>query len=137
MVIAFENILSVLSEDVKNIIRIDCSSCENVKYYNDITFKGYIDGAPKAVLSGGRYDGLLKIMGKDCGAIGFAIYPDEFDRLFAVKKEYDVDVVIIYDDKTDKTAVLTKVQQLVSEGKQVTALKSLPARLTYKEIIEI
>lgn len=131
----FINIISVVG-DGKH-VKIDCSSCENVKYYNEITFKGYVNGVPKAVLSGGRYDGLLKIMGKKCGAIGFAIYPDEFDRLFIEQREYDVDVVLLYGDKTDANEILQKVKILTEKGKTVTALKKLPTNVTYKKIIEI
>ncbi len=130
-----DNTLSVLPSSVKSVINIDCSTCENAKYYNLITFKGYINGVPKAILSGGRYDGLLKRMGKNCKAIGFAIYPDEFDRLYTVKKEYDVDVVVVYTDNSDKTTVLKTVNQLVKEGKTVTAVKTIPQKMTYKNKI--
>ncbi len=133
----FENTLNCLPAEIRSSIYIDCSSCENVKYYNGITFKGYIEGIPKAILSGGRYDGLLKRMGKNSGAIGFAIYPDEFDRMFKVSKEYDVDVVIVYTDKSDKMLVIKKAQEFVKQGKTVTALKSVPASLIYREKIEI
>lgn len=133
----FEKTLSILPVDVKKFINIDCSSCENVKYYNEITFKGFIQGIPKEVLSGGRYDGLVKRIGKNCKAIGFAIYPDEFDRLFAVKRQFDVDVVIKYFDNSDKTKVLEKANELYKMGKKVTAVKCISSKLTYKEIIEI
>ncbi len=133
----FENTLNVLPSDVKQVINIDCSSCENAKYYNSITFKGYVNGIPKAILSGGRYDGLLKRMGKNCKALGFAVYPDEFDRMFAVKNEYDVDVVVEYSNKSNMTKVLEKVNEIYQNGKRVTAVKTVPAKLTYKEKIEI
>lgn len=137
LVVEFETVISSLGDSVNGKIKIDCSSCENVKYYNDITFKGYIEGLPRAVLSGGRYDGLLKIMGKNFGAIGFAVYPDEFDRMFTEKKEYDVDVIVIYDNKTSISVVLDMVKNITDAGKTVTALKSVPENVTYKEIIRI
>ncbi len=133
----FEDILSILPIDVKEHINVDCASIESVKYYNSITFKGYINGIPKEVLSGGRYDGLLKRMGKNFKAIGFAIYLDDLGRLFAVKKDYDVDVVIKYGESSIKSEVLKKVKELYKAGKTVTAVKNIPSKLTYKEIIEI
>ena len=133
----FANILSVLPDGVKEYINIDCACIESVKYYNSITFKGYVNGIPKEVLSGGRYDGLLKSMGKDYKAIGFAIYLDEVDRLFTVKKDYDVDVVIVYGDGSNKKEVLNKVKELFDGGKTVTAVKSLPDKLTFKQKIEM
>ncbi len=132
-----EDMLRLLPDEVKKIINIDCSSCENVKYYNAITFKGYIDGLPKEILSGGRYDGLLKKMGKNCKAIGFAIYPDEFDRMFCVKNQYDVDTVVLYTEKSDKTAVLNAVKQLAEKGLTAMAVKDIPVKLKYKNKIII
>ncbi len=61
-------------------LRIDLSTVSNTKYYNGITFKGFIDGVPESVLSGGRYDRLLRRMGKNSGAIGFAVYLDALER---------------------------------------------------------
>lgn len=61
-------------------LRIDLSSVSNTKYYNGITFKGFINGVPESVLSGGRYDKLLARMGRTSGAIGFAVYLDALER---------------------------------------------------------
>ncbi len=61
-------------------LRVDLSTVSNTKYYNGITFKGFIDGVPESVLSGGRYDKLLARMGKNSGAIGFAVYLDALER---------------------------------------------------------
>lgn len=66
-------------------LRIDLSAVNNTKYYNGITFKGFIDGVPESVLSGGRYDRLLRRMGKNSGAIGFAVYLDALER-FAIEE---------------------------------------------------
>ena len=45
-------------------------------YYNGVAFRGYVDGIPKGILSGGRYDRLAEKFGTGVKAIGFAIYPD-------------------------------------------------------------
>ena len=60
--------------------RIDLSAGCTSKYYSGIVFKGYVNGVPKEVLSGGRYDELAERMGKNCGAIGFAVYLDALER---------------------------------------------------------
>ncbi len=49
-------------------------------YYSGVIFKGYINGIASKVLSGGQYDKLLKKMGKNASAIGFAVYLDTLDR---------------------------------------------------------
>lgn len=65
-------------------LRVDLSAVSNTKYYNGITFKGFIDGVPESVLSGGRYDRLLRRMKRHSGAIGFAVYLDALER-FAIE----------------------------------------------------
>ncbi len=60
-------------------IRIDFSVPGNMRYYSGPVFAGYVRGIPTAVLSGGRYDLLVRRMGKQGGAIGFAVYLDLID----------------------------------------------------------
>ena len=56
-------------------LRFDFSAAGDMKYYTGAVFRGYIDGIPRAVLSGGRYGGLLPEYGAHDG-IGFAILTD-------------------------------------------------------------
>ena len=42
-------------------------------YYNGVIFQGFLPGLHTTVLSGGRYDNLPRKMGKQVGAIGFAL----------------------------------------------------------------
>ena len=60
---------------------IDFSVVNDMNYYNGIAFKGFVEGVPVGVLSGGEYDGLLKKMKKNERGIGFAVYMDELSRL--------------------------------------------------------
>jgi len=62
-------------------VRIDFSVVNNMKYYNGIVFKGFIEGVPTGILSGGQYDKLMEKMGKKSKAIGFAVYLDELGKL--------------------------------------------------------
>ena len=133
----FEQVIFALDNETLNGVVIDCSAIKNVKYYNDITFRGYVENLPKAVLSGGRYDGLLKTMGKKSGAIGFAIYLDEFDRLYSVSKDYDLDAIVLYDENSKIKDVLKKVNELVKDNKTVSAYKQVPSGITYKKIIKV
>ena len=50
-------------------------------YYNGTVFKGYINGVPAAVLSGGQYDRLMAKLHRRSKAIGFAVYVDLLERL--------------------------------------------------------
>ncbi|MGI6280455.1 MAG: ATP phosphoribosyltransferase, partial [Acutalibacteraceae bacterium] len=61
-------------------INVDFSLLNSMGYYSGIVFRGYINGIADRVLSGGRYDMLMKKMKRDCGAIGFAVYLDALER---------------------------------------------------------
>ncbi len=74
-----DNLIS-LNVDGNKII-IDFSVVNDMNYYNGIAFKGFVEGIPTGILSGGQYDNLMKKMGKDYGAIGFAVYLDEVSRV--------------------------------------------------------
>ena len=65
----------------KEVIRVDLSAVDDMRYYSGIVFKGYIQGVPGSVLSGGQYDHLMQKMGRTAGAIGFAVYIDDLERL--------------------------------------------------------
>lgn len=62
-------------------ISIDFSLVGNMKYYNGIAIKGFIEGIPQSIISGGQYDNLMKKMGRKSKAVGFAVYLDEISRL--------------------------------------------------------
>ena len=64
-------------KNYKDKIKIDYSAVSNLNYYNGLVFRGFIEGVPESILSGGQYDGLLKLMGKkNSRAVGFAVYLD-------------------------------------------------------------
>ncbi|MBQ2928436.1 MAG: ATP phosphoribosyltransferase [Oscillospiraceae bacterium] len=66
-------------------LRLDFSMVDDLHYYNGILFKGFLPGIPDSILSGGRYDNLMKKMGRRSGAIGFAVYVDRLERQDAVQ----------------------------------------------------
>lgn len=72
------NSLNSLGLDGK--ITVDLGVVNRTDYYTGVVFKGYIEGCGDAVLSGGRYDGLLAQFGENLGAIGFAINVDAVSR---------------------------------------------------------
>ena len=118
-------------------IRFDFSVVSDESYYNGITFAGYVHGVPTRVLSGGRYDNLMKRFKKNCGAIGFAIYMDALDQLLCDKDFNEVDTVILYDDATDIVAMSAMVNELTVKGEKVKAVRELPRGLKYKNIVQM
>jgi len=74
-------ITNALSEKGVTKISIDFSLVGNMNYYNGITVKGFVEGVPQSVISGGQYDNLMRKMGRKSKAIGFAVYLDGLNRL--------------------------------------------------------
>lgn len=74
--------------ELKEMLRIDFSVVSDMKYYNGIVIKGFINGIPNSVLSGGQYDKLMEKMNRKSGAVGFAIYLDMLERLENQKGEF-------------------------------------------------
>ncbi len=71
------NLYSALEENgLGDNIIIDFGLVNQADYYNSLVFRGYMESVGEAVLSGGRYDGLLKEFGVDLPAIGFGINAD-------------------------------------------------------------
>ena len=120
--------------EYKNNVRIDFSVLNDMSYYNGIVFSGFINGISDSVLSGGRYDKLIERMGRKSGAIGFALYLDLLEELDTEKKLYDVDTLIVYDDSTDVSLVMSAVKELTDKGLLVSAQKAVPQRLRYREV---
>lgn len=58
------------------LISFDLGMAPRLNYYTGIIFRGYVSGIGKAVLSGGRYDNLMKNFGVDLKAIGFSLNMD-------------------------------------------------------------
>ncbi len=108
-------------------LRLDFSITSDSKYYNGLMFRGYVKSVPRAVLFGGRYDYLLRRMGKpELQAIGFALYFDEVERYLKPPAHRGYDAVVLYDGNADTSALHQAVERLVGEGKHVTAARTVP-----------
>ena len=118
-------------------VRIDFSVLGGMKYYNGITFRGYVEGVPVPVVSGGQYDKLLARMGRKSKAIGFAVYMDPLERILETTPEYDVDVVLVYRDSDRLEDVVEKADSIRATGRSVVTLKEIPFSLRYREVITV
>ena len=132
----FDELETVLSLVGSDRIRLDFSVVSDTNYYNGIVFKGFIKGIPTAVLSGGQYDSLMKRFGKSSGAVGFAVYLDLLEGLES-GVGYEVDTVVLYDEKTSPSLVSKTVNEHVSAGETVRASTEMPKKLKYKTLVDI
>ncbi len=129
--------LCLCSLGMKDKINIDFSIVSDISYYSGTLFKGYVEGIPASVLSGGQYDGLMKKMGKSSGAVGFAVYLDMLERFGKEEKEYDYDTVVLVTDKSSPEKVIKTVSDLSAKGERVIALKSVSDTVRYKNLVKM
>ncbi len=133
-----QNIYSFLKQyGCANGVNLDFSIVNDLNYYNGVIFQGFIDGVPSSVLTGGRYDNLMHKLGKKSGAIGFAVYLDLLSRLMNGDITFDVDVLLIYDDSTDITALADAVKNIAESGKSVKAQKVNSGSIKYRQLMKV
>jgi ATP phosphoribosyltransferase regulatory subunit len=91
----------------------DLGKVPHLDYYTGIIFEGFVPGIGTAVLSGGRYDELLKKVGRDMPAIGFGVKVDYL--LDAVGGDRPSVRKLVYPAKMTKEALLY-ARELRREG---------------------
>ena len=128
-----ERIYSVMSAaGAADKLRLDFSVISDMSYYNGVIFRGFVKGVTRAVLSGGRYDNLLKKLGKNAQAIGFAVYRDALAELDSAP-EYDADVLLLAGDASPEETILA-VNALTADGKSVRVAREASADLCCREV---
>ena len=114
---------------------IDFSVVNDMRYYSGIVFRGFIDSVPTGVLSGGRYDNLLAKMGREGGAIGFAVYLDHLERLDKKSSEYDADVFLIYGENDNNADIFKAIKKLSADGKSLMSGRKKPENINCREVV--
>lgn len=90
--------------DLSEHVSFDFGKIPHLDYYTGIIFEGYVEESGTKVLSGGRYDNLLRKFGRDLPACGFSL-----------KLDYLLENVAIEDKKI--------VRLFYPKGKEVEAIK--------------
>lgn len=117
-------------------VTLDFSVGNDMKYYSGVVFKGYIQGIPTSILSGGQYDKLLRKMGRTSGAIGFALYLDLLEQLECDQKDYDIDTVLLYAEDTEPLELTKAVDELSKDG-SVLVCTQKPKSINCRKIMKI
>lgn len=131
-----EEIIRVLktSEEYPH-IRLDFSVVQDLTYYNGVVFQGFILGIPEKILTGGRYDLLMRKIGKNAGAIGFGVSIDPLERIFDSHDEFDADIAVIYDSKDDAATLAYVTDKLCREGNKVAVVRRIDGGAKYRSIL--
>lgn len=118
-------------------ISVDFSVVNDIHYYNGIIFKGFINGIPDSVLTGGQYDNLSVRLKKQSRAVGFAIYIDALEGLFSAESEFDTDTLILYDEKCDTVKLNKIVREAHLSGKSITVTKKAPEKIRCRNTLDL
>ena len=97
-------------------IRLDFSLVNSMDYYNGVIFQGFLPNIPFPALSGGRYDNLPRKMGKQVGAIGFALYMGRLEQYFSQERQYDAEVLLTYGPDADLAKLAAFAEQIRAKG---------------------
>lgn len=123
------------AEGLSENVRFDFSVVNEMGYYNGIMFDGFVKGISKPVIAGGRYDNLMRSMGKKCGAVGFSVSLDALERLGQKEKASDVDALLIYDENADIAELSKMAEEFRKNGETVLVEREVPENLTYGRIV--
>ena len=113
---------------------IDLSVVNTIEYYNGIIFQGYVEKAPVAVLSGGRYDKLASKLRDNIQAIGFAVYLDNLNLYYRKYSEFDSDILILFDSADQSVNLLSLVESFVEKGFSVRVEHTIPEAYKAKNV---
>ena len=117
---------SLKKSELSSKLCIDLSVVNNIEYYNGIIFQGYVEKAPAAVLSGGRYDKLASKLRDNIQAIGFAVYLDNLNLYYRKQRDFDSDILILFDYTEHSVNLLSLVESFVEKGFSVRVEHTIP-----------
>ena len=117
-------------------VRLDFSVSNDLGYYSGVVFRGYLEGIPESILSGGQYDKLPRKMGRRSKAIGFAVYADLLQERSREENPFDVDTLILHDGSVPLTE-LTEAAEAAARDGSVLVAASMPTGRSWKKLVRM
>lgn len=134
----FTRVVSALNTwERSRMLCVDFSVVGDTRYYNGFVFKGFAEGIPSSVLSGGQYDVLMRKMGRRSRAIGFAVYLDLLEQNAKKQKEFDVDNVLLYDGEADFAEIERVRDKCMARGESVFVQRQAPEGKTWRRLMRL
>ncbi|MCI8465008.1 MAG: ATP phosphoribosyltransferase regulatory subunit [Lachnospiraceae bacterium] len=131
-----ENLWRILKlYGLSDYVSFDLGMLGKYQYYTGIIFRGVTFGMGEPIVSGGRYDGLMRQFGKEAPAVGFSI---SIDGLMSALSRQHIFVeipepaaLLVYDRKRQETAIPLAVRlrkagrklQLIRKKEEVSLLE--------------
>lgn len=128
--------LKALSEiidsfDLTDKFILDFSVMNDISYYNGLVFQGFINGVPKTVLSGGRYDNLVRRFGCNTSAAGFAVSVELLQDFNYRRRDFDYDIFLLYSPDCNPSDVIAAQKDFAENGERCIALSAEKANIKY------
>ena len=101
---------------LKERVMLDLGLVNQAEYYTGIIFRGYFDGIGAEVLSGGRYDKLLRDFGEDLPAVGFAVNVDQASLKAKEPSEEQTKVLVFAEREQDLARAGRYFKELTAKG---------------------
>lgn len=130
-------LLGMLKErGYEDCVRLDFSVGSALGYYSGVVFRGYLEGIPESILSGGQYDKLPRKMGRKSRAIGFAVYADLLQELNQEDNSFDVDTLILHDGTVSLSEV-NRAAKAASNNGSVLVATTPPKGRSWKNVVTL
>lgn len=117
-------------------VQMDFSVSNDLGYYSGVVFRGYLEGIPESVLSGGQYDKLPRKMGRKSRAIGFAVYADLLQERSREDNSFDVDTLILHDGTVSLSEV-NRAAKAASKNGSVLVATTPPKGRSWKNLVTL
>ena len=117
-------------------VRLDFSVSNDLGYYSGVVFRGYLEGIPESILSGGQYDKLPRKMGRKSRAIGFAVYADLLQERSREDNSFDVDTLILHDGTVSLSEV-NRAAKAASKNGSVLVAATPPKGRSWKNLVTL
>lgn len=111
-------------------ISFDFGKVPHLDYYTGILFEGFVQGVGVSVLSGGRYDSLLKKFGRDLPACGFSV---KLDYLLESLKAPSKKVLRLYYPPNKQLEAYQKAQ-ILRQDHEVSLIPSESKEIRIEEV---
>ena len=130
-------LLGMLTErGYQETVRMDFSVSNDLGYYSGVVFRGYLEGIPESILSGGQYDKLPRKMGRKSRAIGFAVYADLLQERSREDSSFDVDTLILHDGTVSLSEV-NRAAKAASKNGSVLVATTPPKGRSWKNLVTL
>ena len=129
---------------LREYIKLDLGMITTLKYYSGVIFKGFTKDLGKVLLSGGRYDELLRDFDMDIPATGFAFSVNKVTKALKIQRNLEVQdkkhILLLEDENSGATSdVLNALRQkgYIAEVNLLENKKDLKEYIKRRKIDEI